>query len=621
MDHSQMLNAYTTAEALDPSKRREAQAQAHLPQAPQCDAEPSSSPDNIEHIAHPAAFSFPTLSPDGSIEDISAYSAPSQHQKAEREAMSDTGSMTDSQYDFMEDVSDSSEGQETASLASTERAPSDDGLDTPEDIMSVVEEDFEQHGEATLLSNQLQHVPDRDDDDTLGTLKGHMQKTLDSFLADDLETPRASTMDVHFPNQGASQRPPPGEQVKSWRQKLGQTDFWTNRLVTSFLALLVLCLCIPSILTPRPVMEEQMVRKEALVSALIKLTNSTEATKTFDLDHLVPTPTPAGQSLFGQPVYDMPYTSYYQGAPPNHIIVSLIKTPNKLWFPRPFEVRVSKGTRDLAFNQTKLIEGIYDISIDNSDAYGLVEVSMITRSPSVNFTMQYNFGNRMLQRQTYQKAGTDLSKSMNKDLVVARKAARSFTEKLQLEFAASASATSNITKQIAVYAARDLQILSSNTASFFGRVGRASNNTIATIRKDLIVYHGELVKFGDSMKALVPSKKQTLAPLKRASDRVKSFKHKLAERRARKREDFSRASSSLSTVPGKGLTSQEPQEKKLCKRAIKRRESAQKAADKELKKIALERERDAEQAARRQASLCKKEKRAKVRVAKLADDE
>lgn len=301
---------------------------------------------------------------------------------------------------------------------------------------------------------------------------------------------------------------------------------------------------------------ETAIRREALISALEKMSNGTDVTKSYNLEHLVPQPTPTSTNLLGQVSYDMPYASYYQGAAPNHIVVSLTKKPNNVFYPSPKRVRVTKGGRDIAYNQTKLIEGVFDIKIDSAEAYGLVDVHMLTTSPRMNFSMQHNFGSRILQRKTYEKAGTDISRTVNKDLIVAGKTVRSFKDRVGLEISAGAAATRKMTTELAIYMNRDLQAFrkmttelaiymnrdlqafKSTAASIFDKIRAARSNTTAAIRKDLILFQDDLVSFGSALrtsvsasgqaaKDRVPTKKTVISPLKLASDRAVGFRQKL----------------------------------------------------------------------------------------------
>ncbi|KAI6910514.1 hypothetical protein KC318_g3433 [Hortaea werneckii] len=855
------LSIYNTAEALDPSKRRA--VRADLCEAPQCNASPtqqspSTKTDDIDPITHPAAFSFPTLSPDGSIDDISSAPLLSQSTMADHDGLSDTSSQadgySDSQYDFVEDASDLSTG-DTASVASTEHVPSDDGLETQEDTHSV------EGGEWGIQTEQ-DIVEDVDGDKVVlspgyftggyagrplattrnsATVNDDGDELIDSYLSDDLTTPRQSTLqgDKFSSSSYDTLKPAsPSSSAKSnrsserWRvlfvadcdlpesemhtvcakitssisgsdsssgcrilklpatpagnepssatifnegnsemhvqrcvkvdakdegghdgpeyalhildsdpeystiYKVGSSTFgkkldfdvpslaivyisasvehaqWVGLAKKAMKSLGVptltirannvnpLCLgtlcdydaedllqekasdlrqilqnllerkheakkallgCPPTKRNKKPLKNEkkkanfaeiiltkwfamaslswlfimtisiflanptarssldpvshQAVRREALEAVLVQLTGNAEATKTFNLDRLLPTPTPMSTTVFGSIIYDVPEESYFQGVAPNHIVASLRKSPETWCSPYAKSVRVSKNGNDIHFNETRLIDGVYYITIDPLGAFGNVDIKMVTSCPVREINMRHNFGHRMLQRETYQKARTDLSKTMSKDLITARQAALSFHQKLKVELAAGASATMNITKQLAVYASRDLQLFSTQASSLLGQFSRKGNATLQKVRTDLTLYKKELARFSDSLKTQIPTPKQALAPLKLARERAAAFKQKVDERIASKRaNDPNRAAAkSLSTIPGKGLLSSrspppEKKEKKASTWTLKKHELAIRDADKEVKKLLQERERDAETTRKRQARLLQRER-------------
>ncbi|KAI7551809.1 hypothetical protein KC331_g2320 [Hortaea werneckii] len=861
------LSIYNTAEALDPSKRRA--VRADLCEAPQCNASPtqqspSTKTDDIDPVTHPAAFSFPTLSPDGSIDDISLAPPLSQSIMAD-DGLSDTSSQADgyadSQYDFVEDASDLSTG-DTASVASTEHVPSDDGLETHEDTRSI-------EGAEWGIQAEQDIVEDVDGDKVIlspGCFKGYAGRPLattrnsatinddgdelmDSYLSDDLTTPRQSTLQgdkfssssydtlkpaspsssaksnqsserwrvlfvadrdlpesevhtvcakitssisgsdsssgcrilklpatpagivpssatifsegstemhvqrcvkVNAKDEGGHDGPeyalhildsdpeystiykvggsmfgkkldfdvpslaivyisasveraqwiglaqkamkslgvptltirannvgtlcdydaedllqekasdlrqklqndlerkheakkallgcPPTKRknkpVKNNKKKASFPEVIFNKwfamasLSWLFIVTIGIFLAKPTARSSLDPASHQAVRREALEAVLVRLTGNAEATKTFNLDQLLPTPTPMSTTAFGSVIYDVPEESYFQGVAPNHIVVSLRKSPETWCSPYAKSVRVSKNGNDIQFNETRLIDGVYYITIDPSEAFGNVDIKMVTGCPVREINMRHNFGHRMLQRETYHKARTDLSKTMSKDLITARQAALSFHEKLKVELAAGASATMNITKQLAIYASRDLKVFSAQASSLFDQFSRKGNAALQKVRTDLNLYQQEFARFGDSLKTQIPTPKQALAPLKLARERAAAFKQKVDERIAKKRVNNPNkaAAKSLSIIPGKGLLSSrssppEKKEKKASTWALKKHERAIRDADKEVKKLPQERERDAEKNRERQAMLLQRESQAKARAGRVGDAE
>ncbi|KAK5738899.1 hypothetical protein LTR17_005625 [Elasticomyces elasticus] len=283
---------------------------------------------------------------------------------------------------------------------------------------------------------------------------------------------------------------------------------------------------------------EHAYRKEALSLALSRLSNSTEATKTFSMDHILPTPTATATDMFGRVLYSKPSQVHYAPLQPNHIIVSIPKESG-YWMSRTIRsVRAHKGTRDIAFNQTRIIDGVYDVAIDPSEAYGMVDIDGVMANPVSAFTVQHNFGNRLLQRQTYEKVGSGITNTITKDLVLASGTARSFSERLQTELIAGAVATKNVTTQIAVQMTRDLQVFVNAATSVAIKGHRALNQTVHAAGKELAIMSNEVVTFGRSVRksmsaskktaqALVPTKKIVTSPLKLSHERAVGFRQKL----------------------------------------------------------------------------------------------
>ncbi|KAK3623170.1 hypothetical protein LTR56_021752 [Elasticomyces elasticus] len=283
---------------------------------------------------------------------------------------------------------------------------------------------------------------------------------------------------------------------------------------------------------------EHAYRKEVLSMALSRLSNSTEATKAFSMDHILPTPTATATDMFGRVLYSKPSQVHYAPLQPNHIIVSIPKESGYWMSLTIRSVRAHKGTRDIAFNQTRIIDGVYDVAIDPSEAYGMVDIDGVMASPVSAFTVQHNFGNRLLQRQTYEKVGTGITNTITKDLVLASGTARSFSERLQTELIAGAVATKNVTTQIAIQMTRDLQVFVNAAASVAIKGHRALNQTVHAAGKELALMSNEVVTFGRSVRksittskktaqALVPTKKIVTSPLKLSHERAVGFRHKL----------------------------------------------------------------------------------------------
>ncbi|KAK0908283.1 hypothetical protein LTR02_005055 [Friedmanniomyces endolithicus] len=583
--------------------------QRHMPadheqQSKQYDADLTEAPHH-----HPSTFAFPTLSPDGSVEDLSK--PPSRPHPTPPAALSSLGSrsivamaernhtispapFSDSQYDMIDDLSEiSSDDHETASLAS------DDGIVTPEEGFDEADAQPEEDGElvesmketgveSEIKSGEELHQSSRSEAVEVEN------DTLDSYLQDDLETPTQSTMrsPAQLHRHPAETEDKTGQVSVDHEAPKMSTTLKARKWVTStsiprwrlpFLILKsIIAVALVSqlpIFTHNPIAEHAF-RKHALCSAIQQLTNSTEATRSFSIDHLLPLPTATSTDVFGHQVH-------YAPLQPNHFIVSIPRS-GTIMSRKIQSVRVHKATRDIAYNRTSIIDGVYDIAFDPTEAHGTVEMEGVMVHPKSAFTIQHNFGNRLLQRQTYEKARTDISKSVTKDIALASDTARTFGEKLQMELLAGAAATKNVTTQLAVQMTRDLQIFVNAAASMVGKADQALHKTAYAMSKDLAVVSKDIVAFGKSVRksvhatkqtalALVPTKKMVTSPLKLSHKRATGFRHKLLRRKgvhspvaitkdiSTRMQDFVKSfgapkkwkmmtPKSLSTVPGKGLT-------------------------------------------------------------------
>ncbi|KAK3697839.1 hypothetical protein LTR37_017230 [Vermiconidia calcicola] len=313
-----------------------------------------------------------------------------------------------------------------------------------------------------------------------------------------------------------------------------------KRLLPVFLmAMLVpLCFYITTLPTVNPV-AELAIRRDALSTALSGRYSS-DPSKIVNVEYLLPTPTDE---------LSTEASSYarFQVFAPYYFLVSLPKQPKSRAFPYKDSTMVYKDNGfQLDHVSTKLIEGVYEISFPAKDAHGLVMANMITQNPAMNVTMSHNFGSKMLQRHTYRKASTDLTKTFSKDVTVAKQRVKSLKEMVGLELNAGAVATKNVTSELAIYVTRDLQIFTNTAVSVLGKAIGASNNHLAkvaaAVRKEKhdvvrsINYElhrlkknlrNDIASTKKSLKALIPSKKLISGPLATSRKRALSLKQKL----------------------------------------------------------------------------------------------
>lgn len=323
--------------------------------------------------------------------------------------------------------------------------------------------------------------------------EAHVYMNADDFLGSDV----SSLFEVSKLLPKTSQRP------KKLREKRTTEINWLTVFFV-FLVAVVPYLLLALIRSSSDPAMEIAIRREALSMALEKTTVPANV----NIEHLLPAPAPACVSkkdFLGATHYseDCSQAPRNQGLAPNHIIVSLSTLPRT---PQLVKTRVVRGDgHELDFNQTKLIDGVWDVTFDPEEAYGTVKVNMLTQKPFMNITASHNFGSRMLHRKTYEKATTDVGKVVGKDVAVMRDAAQGLRSKLSTEVGAGMSATKNMTTQLAVYMARDLLVIGNTAISMFGKVAKASNQTAAAFRKDFVLMQRDLTKFTKDVSIKVKS--------------------------------------------------------------------------------------------------------------------
>ena len=475
-------------------------------------------------------FDFPTLNNDGSVSGL-IETHPPPGQRTPPAALSSLGlkmaaesspdgvtDLNDGEYDMMSDASDTNE---TVSIAS-DNLTSDDELMTPD-----YDEDDDDNDQALYAGNQPS---------TAGPSAGPLQQQLamldiqqrqqlrqarerrlalekeqesekerqmNSFLSEDLETPRQSTMNAFNPSSStgaldtksspaaiadkpfsSSPQNVPGEStldvVLRFAKYVDQKIISSGKLALFGLFATVLSICMV-IFAVAPGNSVQLhARRDALSDALGQLTNSTNATKSFNIEHLLPAPTTLpSHDIFGRL---MTGTSevHFQGAQPNYIIVSLPRENGNS--PKVSSTAVHRGDKSIAFSQTKLIDGVYAITLDPHEAYGIITVAMLCKKPELVITVSHNFGSRYLQLPTLEKAREELSNTVTKEIAVARAGARGITDC----FTAFWGATHNVSTQLVQQAGHEARILAKNTVSLAGRLYSAGDTTAAAMRKDII---------------------------------------------------------------------------------------------------------------------------------------
>lgn len=514
-------------------------------------------------------FDFPTLNNDGSVSDL-IETHPPPGQRTPPAALSSLGlkmaagsipdgvtDLNDGEYDMMSDASDTNE---TVSIAS-DNLTSDDELMTPD-----YDEDEDDDDQALYASNhpsaagpsagplqqqlamldiqqrqQLRQARER----RLAMEKeqeSEKERQMNSFLSEDLETPRQSTMNAFNPSSStsalntksspvaisdkpslSSPQTVPGEStldlVLRFAKYVDQEIISSGKLALFALSAIVLSICMVTLAVPHENSVQLHARRDALSGALGQLTNSTNATKSFNIEHLLPAPTTLpSHDIFGRLTAGTSEV-HFQGAQPNYIIVSLPRENGNS--PKVSSTAVHRGDKSIAFNQTKLIDGVYAITLDPHEAYGIITVAMPCKKPELNITVSHNFGRRYLQLPTFEKARTELSNTVTKDIAVARAGARGITDC----FTAFWGATHNVSTQLVQQVGHEAQILANNTASLAGKLYSAGDATAAAMRKDIMAVQESFARAETQVDDFVADvagrvKRSVMEPLVVAHDRA-----------------------------------------------------------------------------------------------------
>ena len=310
----------------------------------------------------------------------------------------------------------------------------------------------------------------------------------------------------------------------------------SREVISIFLAVLAGCFFVYTMLKPGfdPAVE-LAIRRAALSDALVDITNSTAVANTFNITHLLPIqPTAMNET-------------YFQAQAPNHMVVSLPRKIKGRGFTSPSVWKMEDVRRNtLDHNITKLIDGVYHISIEPSQAHGMICAEVWLHNPIVMGQLCHNYGSKILQRMTYQNAGKELSKVVTKDVAVASQRVKTLKEKFELDVMAGASATKNMTTQLAVYVARDLQIIANTAVSVVTKISEESHGAVQRlndqirndIQKGQAVVERGLLKLQDTAqkslqktsrftKDLIPTRKGVGKSLSGARERAMTLKNKL----------------------------------------------------------------------------------------------
>lgn len=206
------------------------------------------------------------------------------------------------------------------------------------------------------------------------------------------------------------------------------------------------------------------------------------------------------------------------------------------------DVKVTRSPdTGVAFDFIMLGPGIFGVTIPIEDTHGNISVSIPTharsRSRKAVSAVKFNhdFGVIIKPPQnSYQKASMDLAKAINKDVAVARKAAKSLTNTFSHELSATVV---NVTSQLAVRMTRDVQLFANMTSDTLTNIKTKASPAFKDVRKDLIKSVDDIKKSvattARNVKDLiVPSKEILASPLAVSRQRASELKDTFAGKKA-----------------------------------------------------------------------------------------
>lgn len=415
------------------------------------------------------------------------------------------GSPNDDEYDIIDDFSTDVDSQDTVSLASTEHE--NEVINTPTD-------DDEGNESADKIAfdfpNSLTNTKDKNTDESKED-KG-LVRSMDS---EDMETPRQSMLD-RFPLAQAplANRPKEGKGLLSMVAR----------------ALLLFCIpLVPMLLFQKlpsvDIRQATMNRAEAVSLALNSFSDSNDVSDHFNITHLTSWPI---ISRYGQNTVDLTEVRYEATTEECLFLLSLPKVA-RLRYPSPSAVNAYRGESHVSTNLTKLIDGVYVITVDEKDCRGRIKVNLAMKHPAFNSTLSHNFGNRMLYRKAYEHASTEISTHMAKDVAFMM----DLQDVIRADIIAGMRATSNITKALVVHAGTGISNAAFLAADTVNSVAKAGTQTFSLITNSMARVHRDVVKYTRASSNNVAD--ATLRKLKLSSERAQALTSKLGLKKPSKR--------------------------------------------------------------------------------------
>ncbi|KAK6436646.1 hypothetical protein LTR95_007164 [Oleoguttula sp. CCFEE 5521] len=304
-----------------------------------------------------------------------------------------------------------------------------------------------------------------------------------SYLSEDLETPRQSTMhqfprvETEKPNVELS------KPISNYSPRRGSSPFAKVLRATTMLAPLLLLLSIYSLFPISWVHPPSDLALRRTQLAEISVTNGyPESCKYINATALLPEPTLVGRGVFGRSIYGVPGLTTQRIN--NTLFVSLPKNVSQ---PSPQTTlwRVARAGTNLLpahYVAGSVMDGVVYITVEPQEAYGILEFVFLRRAekaghlPRAYTTYSYFGLKRTLQQ--------EISEGVSKDISAARSVVHTLASNIGNAVGAGALATTYVTTELATQLSRELSLFVNTAGAVFSKASAASNQTTQALRKE-----------------------------------------------------------------------------------------------------------------------------------------
>ncbi|OQO14811.1 hypothetical protein B0A48_00193 [Cryoendolithus antarcticus] len=322
-----------------------------------------------------------------------------------------------------------------------------------------------------------------------------------SYLSEDLETPRQSTMhqfphvDDEKPNVELS------KPISNYSPRRQLSPLAKVLRATVLLAPLLITLLTYSVFPiGRMHPPSDLTLRRTQLAEISASAGFPESYQYINATLLLPEPTLVGRGFFGRSIYGVSGLTTQRIN--NTLFVSLPKNisqaspPTSLW-----RVRRAGATLPPAhYTAGAVIDGVVHVTMEPQEAYGILEFVFLRRAekagmvPRAYTTYSYFGRKRTLQQ--------EIREEVSKEVTAARSVVHSLASNIGNAVGAGALATTHVTTELATQLSREISLFVNTAGVVFSKASAASNQTSQALRKeaqemgrDFILISNELSTF------------------------------------------------------------------------------------------------------------------------------